>query len=199
MREITAHCSDSQAARTTWAMQNDRHVIGTLSAAKGKQSRSSIKEAVRTLWTTQMVKPSLRAIFAKQSRSAIKEGGIMLVDEIKTIVRLFVDEPWNKGNVNILDDLCAPDYTVIELITNWKGGREDLKDVIQKYRAASPNFHAEVGEIIVEGDRVAYLWNMTGTNQQGKPETSIGITLLRLENGKIVEDRFVSGNIPQVA
>jgi ketosteroid isomerase-like protein len=123
----------------------------------------------------------------------------MLVDEIKSVVKRFVDEPWNKGNVDIIDELCAPDYTVTELVSKWKGGRKDLKDAIIKNRATSPNFHAEVGEIIVEGNRVAYLWTMTGTNEQGKSETNVGITLLRLEKGKIVEDRFVAGTIPQEA
>jgi hypothetical protein len=38
---------------------------------------------------------------------------------------------------------------------------------------------------------------MTGTSEQGKFETTVGITLLRLENGRIVEDRFLAGNIKE--
>ena len=119
----------------------------------------------------------------------------MSVDEIKTMVRRFVDEPWNLGNFDSIDELCAPEYTVRYDTEQTKAGREDIKDSIRKARANSPDFHAEVNEIIVEGDRVAYHWTMTGTNEQGKFETTVGITLLRLENGKIIEDRFLSGNI----
>ena len=120
----------------------------------------------------------------------------MSVDEIKSMVMRFVDEPWNKGNLDVIDELCAPDYTVTSLASKWKGGREDLKDAIRKTRTY-PDFNAEVDEIIIEGNRVAYLWNMTGTNEKGKFETYIGITLLRLEEGKIVEDRYVAGTLAE--
>jgi hypothetical protein len=119
----------------------------------------------------------------------------MLNIEIKTMVKRFVDEPWNLGNLDVIDELCAPEYTVRYYTEQTKGGREDLKEGIRKARATSPDLHAVVNEIIAEGDRVAYHWTMTGTNEQGKFETTVGITLLRLENGKIVEDRYLSGNI----
>ncbi len=123
----------------------------------------------------------------------------MFADEIKSIVKRFVDEPWNKGNIDIIDELCAPEYTVTYLASKWKGGREDLKDGIRNYRAASPNLHVEVDEIIVEGDRAAYQWTMTEINEKGKFVTVVGMTILRFEKGKIVEDRFVNEPISQEA
>jgi hypothetical protein len=42
---------------------------------------------------------------------------------------------------------------------------------------------------------VAYHWKMCATNDQGKLETTVGITLLRLVGGKIVEDRYLSGEV----
>lgn len=119
----------------------------------------------------------------------------MSAEEIKAMVRRFVDEPWNKGNVAVIDELCAPNYTVRFLPESEKGGREDLKQAILKARASSPDFHAEVDEIIVEGDRVAYLWTMCNTSEQGKDETIVGFTFLRFAGGKIVEDRFVSADV----
>jgi ketosteroid isomerase-like protein len=123
----------------------------------------------------------------------------MSADEIKSIVKRFFDEPWNKGNVDIIDELCAPEYTVTYLATKWNGGREGLKDAIRNSRAASPNFHGEVDEIIVEGNRAAYQWTMTEINEQGKLVTVVGMTFLRFEKGKIVEDRFVNETISQEA
>lgn len=123
----------------------------------------------------------------------------MFADEIKSIVKRFVDEPWNKGNIDIIDELCAPEYTVTYLASKWKGGRKDLKDGIRDYRAASPNLHAEVDEIIVEGDWAAYQWTMTEINEKGKFVTVVGMTILRFEKGKIVEDRFVNETISQEA
>jgi hypothetical protein len=62
---------------------------------------------------------------------------------------------------------------------------DEIKAMVRRY----------VDEIIVEGDRVAYHWKMCATNDQGKLETTVGITLLRLVGGKIVEDRYLSGEV----
>lgn len=119
----------------------------------------------------------------------------MSVEEIRSMVRRFVDEPWNKGNVAVIDELCSPDYTLRYDSERIPGGREDLKQAILKYRANSPDFHAQVDEIIVEGDQVAYHWTMCGTDEQGKSKTIVGITWLRIVAGKIVQDRFLSAEV----
>ena len=37
----------------------------------------------------------------------------MAVEENKAITRRFVEEPWNKGNVAVLDDLCTPNAFIV--------------------------------------------------------------------------------------
>ena len=37
----------------------------------------------------------------------------MAVEENKTITRRFVEEPWNKGNVAVLDELCTPNAFIV--------------------------------------------------------------------------------------
>jgi ketosteroid isomerase-like protein len=120
---------------------------------------------------------------------------MMSVENIKAMVRRYVDEPWNKGNVAVFDEFWAPECTVRYDSQSEKAGREEVKQIILKTRASTPDFHADVDEIIVEGDRVAFHWKMSGTNEQGKYETTVGITLLRLFDGKIVEDRFLSADV----
>jgi hypothetical protein len=119
----------------------------------------------------------------------------MSVEEIKAMVMRFVDEPWNKGSMAVVDEICAPNYTVRYLPEIEKGDREELKQAIMQTRAGSADFHAQVDEIIVEGDRVAYLWKMSSTNEKGNLQETVGITLLRFAGGKIVEDRFVSADV----
>ena len=118
----------------------------------------------------------------------------MSVEEIKALVMRFVDEPWNKGNVDSIDELCDPEYTVRYAPDNWVGGREDIKKAALDARMKSTDFMATVTEIIVEGDRVAYEWIMAGT-EDGKYKKTFGITILRLKNGKIIEDRFIADDV----
>lgn len=119
----------------------------------------------------------------------------MSVKEVREIVHRFVDEPWNKGNVDIIDELCAPEYTLRYGTESKKNGRDSLKKAILDARAEMTKFKAIVKEIIVEGNRIAYEWEMSGTDKQGKHMTRIGITILKLQKGKIVEDHFLSGEV----
>jgi steroid delta-isomerase-like uncharacterized protein len=120
----------------------------------------------------------------------------MSVEENKAFVQRYVEEPWNKGNVDALDELCAPNFHL-----EGFGGVEEFKATIKAFRKSFPDLHFTVEEIIAEGDKVAYRWTARGTHQgeyegvapTGKTITSTGITIIRLADGKVVEDRFESG------
>lgn len=117
----------------------------------------------------------------------------MAVLSIKTLVMRFLDEPWNKGNVDVIDELCAPEYTLRFMGDKKVGGREDLKKAALESRKA-PDFCATLDEMIVEKDRVAYQWTMSCT-VNGTFTKSVGMTFLRFKNGKIIEDRFVAVDV----
>jgi predicted ester cyclase len=120
----------------------------------------------------------------------------MSVEENKAFVQRYVEEPWNKGNVDALDEMCAPNFHLEGL-----GGVEEFKEAIRAFRKSFPDLHFTVEEIIAEGDKVAYRWSSRGTHQgeyesiapTGKNVTSTGITIIRIVDGKVVEDRFESG------
>lgn len=118
------------------------------------------------------------------------------LDHMKTIARQFAIEPWANGNLAVLDEVCAPIY---------KLGDQDLsflKKAIVEFRNALPDLQSEIGEMIAEGDLVAYSWTMVGTHQgeyqgiaaTGKPVKFTGITIIRFADGKIVHDQFQSSS-----
>jgi predicted ester cyclase len=119
------------------------------------------------------------------------------LDSMKAITRRFAIEPWENGNVSVLDEVCAPDYVIGE-----DGNLQNLKDAIVAFRHAIPDLKLSLYEMIAEGDTVAYRWTMQGTHQgeyhgiapTGKPVTFNGITIVRFANGKIVNDQFESGS-----
>jgi steroid delta-isomerase-like uncharacterized protein len=119
----------------------------------------------------------------------------MSVEENKAFVQRYVEEPWNKGNVDALDELCGPNFSL-------RGqGVEPFKAVIASFRKSFPDLHFTVEEMIAEGDKVAYRWTARGTHQAeyagiaptGKTITTTGITIIRIVDGQVVEDRFESG------
>ncbi len=120
----------------------------------------------------------------------------MSLEDNKAIVRRYLDEPWNRGNLAILDELCAPCFKI-----NGVAGLAEIKRAIFEARRAFPDICDTIEEMIAEGDTVVCRWTITGTHRgeyegiaaTGKPIKFTGITIVRLANGRIIEDRFEAG------
>ena len=112
----------------------------------------------------------------------------------KALVRRFVDEFWSRGNLGAADELMARDAVVHEPVA---GTLDDLKAVATAIRAAFPDWHSTVEEMLVEGDCVAERWTGRGTHRgefqgiapTGKQVEVPGVVFYRIVDGKIVEFR----------
>ncbi|MBA2518790.1 MAG: ester cyclase [Chloroflexia bacterium] len=112
----------------------------------------------------------------------------------KAVVRRFVDEFWNRGHLAAANELMARDAVIHEPVV---GTPEDLKTVATMIRAAFPDWHSTVEELLVEGDRVVERWTGRGTHQgefqgiapTGKQVAVPGVVFYRIADGKITEFR----------
>jgi predicted ester cyclase len=115
----------------------------------------------------------------------------------KTIVRRLLEEP-SKGDFDVIDHYVAPDY--VGHVAAEPGpirGIEGFKTFVQRYLEGFTGAETRVDEQIAEGDKVATLWTarrthtgeISGIEPTGKDITVTGITISRVENGKLVEDR----------
>jgi steroid delta-isomerase-like uncharacterized protein len=120
----------------------------------------------------------------------------MSLEENKEIVRRFV-EAYNKQNLDLADDLVAPDY--VDPDYPQLQGLAALKQMMNMFFKAFPDFHETIEDIIAEGDKVWLLLTYTGTHKgewlglapTGKKIKCRAIDLYRIVNGKIVEGRRV--------
>ena len=119
----------------------------------------------------------------------------MSTEENKKLVLRWKDEIWNKRNINIIDELYAPDY--VGHIVGAPGpvqGREAFKQLIAAYSAAFDIYFTSEF-LIAEGDRVAaydtFGFKHTGTFQgvppTGKEATITSTDIYRIVGGRIVE------------
>ena len=76
-------------------------------------------------------------------------------------------------------------------------GAEEAKQFIAMYTTAFPDLNATVDDVIAEGDKVVTRWTIRGTHQgeieefgppTGKQAELQGISIHRIEGGKIVEE-----------
>lgn len=118
----------------------------------------------------------------------------MSTEDLKSVVRRFVDEFWSGGNFATADELMAPNVIIHSPAVGNPAG---LKAFASQLRTAFPDWYSTVEEMLVEGDRVAERWTGRGTHQgefQGIPPTGKqvavpGVVFYRIEDGKIVEFR----------
>jgi SnoaL-like domain len=95
-----------------------------------------------------------KSIYIVNEKTDYERQVAMSVAEIKALVRRYVDEPLNKGNFAVWDELCAPEHTVRNLADNTVQSREDQKRFFLQTRTNYPDYKTTIEEIIVEGDRL---------------------------------------------
>ena len=106
-------------------------------------------------------------------------------------------EAWNTGNLDVLDELLAPDYVDHDLSTHEDvQGVEANKERVRAYRAAMSDLRVTIDDLVAGGDRVASRWHATGTNDgelMGNPPTNraleiTGMSIDRFDaDGRLVE------------
>ena len=80
--------------------------------------------------------------------------------------RRILDEGWNEGNLDTLDELCAPDCVVHDMSTHGEFyGVDAKKQRLLSYRRAIPNLHVTIEDLIAAGDKVVTRWCTRGTHE----------------------------------
>ena len=111
---------------------------------------------------------------------------------------------FEQGNVDLLDELLAPDYINHTPATpDLPTGPEGVKGVVTMFRSAMPDLRVVVQDMIAEGDKVATRYTLEGTYEGelfGVPPTGQRLSIKsftaeRVSEGKIREHWRVSDNL----
>lgn len=125
-------------------------------------------------------------------------------DDLKAILRRFVDEVFNGGNLDAIEQFIAPSY-----IRHDPGlpmevrGPDGVRQYIAMFRTAFPDLHLELEDLLVEGDRLALRLTGTGTHRgplpgippTGRKGSVWSMEIHRFEHGKIVEQWVLIDNL----
>lgn len=114
----------------------------------------------------------------------------------QSLVRRILDEAFNQGDLDVVDELVAADATA--QLAGWgvPASRLGLKQMIANLRAAFPDLQCTVEDEISVGDKLAAHWTMRGThlgsyfgNQPtGRTVAVPGFIFVRFVEGRIVEN-----------
>ncbi|MBI4788259.1 MAG: ester cyclase [Chloroflexi bacterium] len=116
-------------------------------------------------------------------------------EQNKRISRRLIEEGFDKGNLSVVDEVCADNYVNHDAPPGLPPAREGIKAFINMYRTAFPDLRSTIDEQIAEGDRVVTRWSAQGTNKgnlfgmppTGKRMNISGHVIDRIVGGKIVE------------
>jgi predicted ester cyclase len=139
------------------------------------------------------------------STSIFKEFSMSKEDANKAIVGRWFTDFWGKTcNLKIVDEIAAPDMLLRYSLHEPRRGHADIKSFMTDFRKAFPDLYFwGAADLIAEGDYVVGRWEGGGTHTgpafgdflmgslpaaTGRKMRFTGTTVLRLEDGKIVEE-----------
>jgi predicted ester cyclase len=112
----------------------------------------------------------------------------------KDIALRWVQEVWNEGRLEVIDELHGEDY-VRHHDSDAGAGREHYKSHTANVLKVLPDHHCRTEQVIAEDDLVMLRLMCTGTHQgrygdiepTGRPIEFQTVEILRIVDGKIVE------------
>jgi predicted ester cyclase len=121
----------------------------------------------------------------------------MSIEENKAVVQRFFEELLSTDNFSVADEILAPDFRFYFAGSPDPMDLQSYKEFLVMRRAAFPDRHFTVEEMVAEGDKVSARFTMRGTHEgemrgiapTGKAVTMTGIDIIRLREGQMVEDR----------
>lgn len=119
-----------------------------------------------------------------------------MADESKRITRWLIEEAYNNGRLDVVDEPFVPDAVIHDpALQHDVVGVGAIKDMIGAFRRAFPDFAKAIQDQIADGDLVAVRWTARGTHNgdlwgiaaTGKEVTFSGVSLYRFAIGRITE------------
>jgi steroid delta-isomerase-like uncharacterized protein len=123
--------------------------------------------------------------------------------ENKRVIQEFLEDVINQGRMERADDLVKSDFVELDPLPGQQQGREGLKEILGRIRAAFPDIVWLVDEMVAEDDKVVTRFHWTGTHQgsflgipaTGKHIKVTGVVIDRLEEGRMADSRILMNEL----
>ena len=119
----------------------------------------------------------------------------MSAKDLKALWRHFAEEGNKRKTaaMAVIDETCASNIVFHNGAGRDTGGIKDFKQYMSEFYDAFPDGHMTIDDMIVEGDKVAIRYTLTGTHNgkyMGIPPTSKKVTAWVVEIDRIVGGQF---------
>lgn len=120
-----------------------------------------------------------------------------LEEQNETLYREFIDE-LNKGNLDVFDEYLAPDYAYyFPSNTQNPLSLEETRELVVTHLKSFPDYNWKIEDLYAVKDMIIARMSTSGTFKEeyrgipptGKKIESSAIFIVRMEDGKVVEER----------
>ena len=126
-------------------------------------------------------------------------------EENKALVRRLIKEV-EKGNLNVIDKVLAPEFVDHDLLPDQEPDREGYKRGLSKDLAAFSNLEITIEDQIAEGDKVVTRLTWRGTHDReamgmsptGKKVEVRAIFIHRIAGGKVKDEWSASDTLERL-
>jgi ketosteroid isomerase-like protein len=119
----------------------------------------------------------------------------MSTEQNKAVVRRWMTEVLGGGDLDVIDEVLAPDYVNPGM---GNADRAGMRALLAQLRSVGP-WHFPVLDLLAEDDAVVARFTIEVTRQSGEKVAAQGLTYYRLADGRIVEDDpFTRPDLAQV-
>ncbi len=122
-----------------------------------------------------------------------KEEKNTQTEQNRNLVRRAVEEIWNQGNYDNMEEFISPDFVVHSDTPEEEiHGLENAMQFYIQLRKAFPDIYFTIDDQIAEGDRVVTHWTATGTHKgefNGIPPTGKQFSVSTIDIDRIVNGK----------
>jgi predicted ester cyclase len=119
----------------------------------------------------------------------------MSTDQNKALYRRFIQEVFNEGHLEVVDELLSASYVDHDTPPGMPRGAEGLKRIVSMFRSAFPDLKITIEDLIAEGDKICARTTMRGTHlgalfgiaPTGKTVAVSGLIMDRFAGGRLAE------------
>jgi steroid delta-isomerase-like uncharacterized protein len=127
--------------------------------------------------------------------NTLKENEVSSAEQNKKLIRNVVDEIWNKGNFDMINEMVTDDFVIhFPRSGEEMRGPENVKHFYKGFRKAFPDIHFSIVEQVAENDKIVTHWSATGTHKgefKGIPATGKKVNFTAMDIDKISNRKFV--------
>ena len=116
------------------------------------------------------------------------------MNPLQNIAEEYAERIWNNKDLSAIDELLDPQIVIHSSLGQFQG-KEAMRRIVEVWLTAFSNLNVKTLATISDQDLVVLHWEAKGTHlgefkglsATGKPVSYSGVTIYRLENGKITE------------